>query len=167
MTSTIGPRILSGYVPGRPFVARFEAGCSRKSVLGVAGPSKWSGLIARDEQGSLRLEYRSDTSREITVINNFSRRMHYTLDGKGRVISEEALGLQLSPTEHLIPDEAPRRHIEGLECALLATPGHEAWISVKLQHVVEERVVNEQGVECVWRMHDIELTQPPSSFFEP
>jgi hypothetical protein len=101
------------------------------------------------------------------VITNFTTHKSYVMNGRGAIISEDHLEDQFEPASYRIPHGAQTRRIENLECFFYETHGVEAWISTELKHVVEERIIDEKGVECTWRMHDIVRIDPPPAMFEP
>lgn len=164
MSDVYGPRIISGVVVDRPFMARVEAALERKTFFGTRRKA-FDGEIARDSFGRLRQEYRDGGKVVAVSIADSVAKKLYIVDSQNRPTATVSFPSEAS-SEFRQPLDADVKRVENMDCFRIAIPGviEEGWVSPELQHVVLEHSLSD-GKRSKWRMYDIRVGEPDPNLF--
>lgn len=171
--------IAKGVTQGRPFEGRFRQTYIKKSLDGLDTIRTTTGLVVRDRQGRVRLEYRE--KRTATIYDPVRGQMHLLdlasktarttplmdiamVSGPGWIFAG------LTPQADSQPEPAEvsgvlcqRRRFVVTDCPEGGTA--DVWISDDLRQLVREALVKENE-ELSWTLSEVHLIEPDQRQFE-
>ncbi len=180
-----GPQLITETVTrGRPFQARYQQICTKKTPDGQVLQETLSGAVFRDSDGRLRKELRlPDMLAEVTqiaLLTDPAKESIYILDLQSKTFLKERFPATLTERGNELPaatkkdlsgedgEDLGERELEGLIChghrCHLSDDVVEFWYSDKLLEVVLEKRTN-QDEENTLRLFEIRQVEPDSELF--